>query len=139
VHGTRTAGCLHGPLPPNCSVTTPAQPLSFVSKLDIIFMLARGDTGVSALASPVSALGRRVPRVGVSKSGNTPRFFPDARFGTDCGPTVHAVRAPDRQCACDEPCAAHYSIGLAWRRRPEEQVVPNFGGESVVCASADER
>jgi hypothetical protein len=86
-----------------------------------------------------AAPGGLVPRVGVSKSGNSSRFFPDARFGTDRGPTVHTVRALDQQCACHEQCAAHYSIGLAWRRRPEEQVVPNFGGESVVCASANER
>ena len=82
---------------------------------------------------------RRVPRVGVSKSGNTPRFFPDARFGTDRGPTVHALRASDKSCAGHEPCAAHNSIAMTWRRRADVQVVPNFGGESIVCASADER
>jgi hypothetical protein len=82
---------------------------------------------------------RRVPRVGVSKSGNTPRFFPDARFGTDRGPTVHAVRASDALFLCHELCAGNHLIALAGNRRAEVKMVPNFGGESVVCASADKR
>ena len=82
---------------------------------------------------------RLVPHVGVSKSGNTPRFFPDARFGTDRGPTVHAVRASDALFLGHELCARNHVIALTWRRRAEVQVVPNFGVESVVCDNADER
>jgi hypothetical protein len=82
---------------------------------------------------------RRVPRVGVSKSGNTPRFFPDTRFGTDCGPTVHAVRASDALFLDHELCAGNHLVTLARHRRAEVQMVPNFGVESVACDNADER
>ena len=82
---------------------------------------------------------RLVPRVGVSKSGNTTRFFSDTRFGTDRGPTVHAVRASDALFLCYVLCAGNHSIALAGHRRAEVQMVPNFGVESVVCDNADER
>ena len=75
----------------------------------------------------------------MSKSGNTSRFFPDARFGTDRGPTVHAMRASDALFLGHELCAGNHSIALAGHRRAEVEMVPNFGGESVVCASADKR
>ena len=56
----------------------------------------------------------------LSMSGNSPRFFPDMRLGTDCGPAVHPVRAVDKSCACHELCAAHVSIASRAHRRAAE-------------------
>ena len=60
----------------------------------------------------------------MSKSGNTSRFFPDMRFGTDCGRAVHALRAVEESCACHELCAAHISMAVRRHRRAAEQTVP---------------
>ena len=61
----------------------------------------------------------------LSKSGNFYRFFPDARFGTDCGRTVRPVLDCNKSYAARCKCAAHISNAMLIAQRVRAGEVPD--------------